>query len=101
MTGIIIGSILLSFLLLAYFFVIKPKREMARYAALLRSLGYNVYVYPFSLTSNPIADENAKGLKEHGDSCYGLKKEKPNADVLIFNIINRVVLLMLNLDIIR
>ncbi len=76
MTSIIIGSILtlLSVLLVAYFFVIKPKREMARYAALLRSLGYNVYVYPYSLTSNSFVDKNVQDLTEHGDCFYSLKK---------------------------
>ncbi len=45
---ILLGFAVILVAAIAYKYYFNPKAEMKRYAALLRSLGYTVYEYPFA-----------------------------------------------------
>lgn len=97
----LLGLVLVIVGYLSYKFYLAPKRERERYIRLFQSLGYKVHAYPFLFASNSAIRAEQQSLSTKGDAFYALKFERTNADVIIFNVLNRIVIYLVNPKLIR
>lgn len=66
----IIGVTIILAAVIAYKYYFKPKAEIQRYTTLVKSLGYTVYVYPFSFLGLSVVDAFVRDAKVHKDAMY-------------------------------
>jgi hypothetical protein len=66
----ILGILILLAAAIAYKYYYRPKAEIQRYVSLIKSLGYTVYVYPFSFLGLAMVDSFKSGTKVHKDALY-------------------------------
>ena len=81
----------------AYACIIRPKRAYQNYVREFEKRGYRVYQIPFKPLAFPYLDIVEKDEKS-GDALKILKNVYPKYDVVISNILNKILIDLVNLD---
>lgn len=79
----------------------RPRKEMKRFTALAKSLGYSIYEEEFCFLSGSIFESLDKGKKLHGDALHFEKIIHPHFDMTVGNLADRLYITLINPDLIK
>ena len=86
---------------MAYFWMIKPKRQMAHYAKMFRNSGFKVRQFPYKLFGAPYTFKYTEGSKLKNDALYYHKNEYYSTDVIVSNVLHDPIIVFTNEELIK
>lgn len=95
----LVPLLIIIFLFLKYYY--KPKKEIKRFTALAKRLGYSVYEEKLAYLSGSTLVTMSKGKKLHGDALHFEKLIHPHFDITVGNLADKLLITLINPELIK
>ena len=74
---------------------------MKRYRELFKKLNYRCYEYPFQVLRPSLISVLVENTKKHKDALYDDKNILPGVDVILCNFMDKVIIMLVNVDLLK